>query len=113
MLDEARERLYVLTRFDNAISVVDTATRREVAHVADATTPSRRASSTGRRFLYDATLTSSHGDSSCASCHIFGDFDSLAWDLGNPDGDVHRPTPGPFDARLDRPSGRRTRSSTR
>ena len=42
----------------------------------------------GRRFLYDASLTSSHGDSSCASCHIFGDFDSLAWDLGNPDGTV-------------------------
>jgi len=37
----------------------------------------------GRRFLYDASFTSSHGDSACASCHIFGDFDSLAWDLGN------------------------------
>ncbi|MFP2911043.1 hypothetical protein ACLESD_39615, partial [Pyxidicoccus sp. 3LFB2] len=32
--------------------------------------------------------SSSHGDSSCASCHIFGDFDSLTWDLGNPDGAV-------------------------
>ncbi|MFP2907057.1 thrombospondin type 3 repeat-containing protein, partial [Pyxidicoccus sp. 3LFB2] len=32
--------------------------------------------------------SSSHGDSSCASCHIFGDFDSLVWDLGNPDGFV-------------------------
>ena len=39
-------------------------------------------------------LTSSHGDSSCASCHIFGDFDSLAWDLGNPDGAV-LDNPGP------------------
>ena len=42
----------------------------------------------GRRFLYDATLSSSHGDSVCASCHVFGDFDSLAWDLGNPDDDI-------------------------
>jgi hypothetical protein len=33
--------------------------------------------------------------SSCASCHIFGDFDSLAWDLGNPDAPV-TPHPGPF-----------------
>ena len=29
----------------------------------------------GRPFLYDATFTSSNGDASCASCHIFGDFD--------------------------------------
>jgi hypothetical protein len=49
----------------------------------------------GRRFLYDAKLSSSHGDSSCASCHTFGDFDSLAWDLGNPDG-VVIDNPGPF-----------------
>ena len=49
----------------------------------------------GRRFLYDASFTSSHGDSACASCHIFGDFDSLAWDLGNPDGTVLN-NPGPF-----------------
>src|SRR5262249_59402690 len=31
----------------------------------------------------------------CASCHIFGDFDSLAWDLGNPD-DGLLPNPNPF-----------------
>src|SRR5262249_23896607 len=49
----------------------------------------------GRRFLYDAALTSSHGDSACASCHIFGDFDGLAWDLGNPDA-TELPIPGPF-----------------
>src|SRR5262249_9041084 len=49
----------------------------------------------GRRFLYDAALTSSHGDSACASCHVFGDFDGLAWDLGNPDG-TELPIPGPF-----------------
>ena len=39
----------------------------------------------GRPLLYDASHTSSHGDSACASCHIFGDLDGLAWDLGNPD----------------------------
>jgi hypothetical protein len=39
----------------------------------------------GRRFLYDAAFSSSHGDSACASCHIFGDMDHLGWDLGNPD----------------------------
>jgi hypothetical protein len=50
---------------------------------------------TGRKFLYDATLSSSHGDSACAGCHIFGDLDSLAWDLGDPDGAIE-PIPGPF-----------------
>src|SRR4029077_18374419 len=42
----------------------------------------------GRRFLYDARFTSSNGEASCATCHVFGDFDSLAWDLGNPDEDL-------------------------
>ena len=39
----------------------------------------------GRPFLYDAEISSSNGTSSCSSCHIFGDMDALAWDLGNPD----------------------------
>ncbi|MGK3965046.1 beta-propeller fold lactonase family protein [Sorangium sp. So ce118] len=94
VLDEDRHRLYVLARFDNAISVIDTRTRREVAHVP-MHNPEPASVVRGRRFLYDASLSSSHGDSSCASCHIFGDFDSLAWDLGNPDGTA-LVNPGPF-----------------
>ncbi|KYF68653.1 beta-propeller fold lactonase family protein [Sorangium cellulosum] len=94
VLDEGRHRLYVLTRFDNAISVINTRTRREVAHVP-MHNPEPPSVVRGRRFLYDASLGSSHGDSSCASCHIFGDFDSLAWDLGNPDGTA-LVNPGPF-----------------
>jgi hypothetical protein len=35
--------------------------------------------------LYDAAFSSSNGEASCSSCHIFGDLDQLAWDLGNPD----------------------------
>ena len=38
--------------------------------------------------LYDATRFSGNGEASCASCHIFGDMDDLAWDLGNPDNAV-------------------------
>jgi hypothetical protein len=49
----------------------------------------------GRRFLYDASFTSSNGEAACASCHIFGDLDSLAWDLGNPDDSVLN-NPNPF-----------------
>ncbi len=94
VLDEARTRLYVLTRFDNSISVVSTATGNETAHVA-LHNPEPASVVTGRPRLYDTSFSSSHGDSSCASCHIFGDFDSLAWDLGNPDDTVLN-NPGPF-----------------
>jgi YVTN family beta-propeller protein len=98
VLDEPKGRLYVLTRFDNAISVIDTSTRAETAHVA-MHSPEPESVTRGRRFLYDARFTSSHGDSACASCHVFGDFDSLAWDLGNPDGEVID-APGPFASAL-------------
>jgi DNA-binding beta-propeller fold protein YncE len=93
VLDETRGRIYVLTRFDNAISVVDAAAKSEVAHVS-MFNPEPPSVVEGRRFLYDARLSSSHGDSSCGSCHVFGDFDSLAWDLGNPGGTVlNNPSP--------------------
>ena len=87
VLDEPSGRMFVLTRFDNGISVVHTGTRQEVAHVK-MFNPEPLSVVKGRPFLYDARKSSSHGDSSCASCHIFGDFDSLDWDLGNPDGTV-------------------------
>jgi YVTN family beta-propeller protein len=84
VLDEPRDRLYVFTRFDNAISVVDTTTNLQIAHIP-VHNPEPPDVVAGRPFLYDAVETSSNGEASCAACHIFGDFDSLAWDLGNPD----------------------------
>jgi DNA-binding beta-propeller fold protein YncE len=93
-LDEPRNRLYVMTRFDDSISVVDLATKAELQHLALAN-PEPAGITTGRRFLYDALATSTNGEASCSSCHIFGDFDSLAWDLGNPD-DVLKANPIPI-----------------
>ena len=95
VLDEDKNRLYTLTRFDNSIAVVDTVSGAEIGHVR-MHNPEPPSVVAGRPFLYDASLTSSHGDSSCASCHVNGDFDSLAWDLGNPDDSV-QPIPGPFE----------------
>jgi hypothetical protein len=94
VLDNTRGYAYVLTRFDNAISTVRTSTKAEVGHVK-MYNPEPASLSKGRRFLYDAQATSTHGDSACASCHIFGDLDSIAWDLGDPDGQVLH-NPGPF-----------------
>jgi len=84
-LDESRNRLYVLTRFDNGISVVNTATKTELSHV-QMYNPEPDFITKGRPFLYDARYSSSRGDASCGSCHLFGDTDAIAWNLGNPDG---------------------------
>jgi hypothetical protein len=87
VLDEARGRLYVATRFDNAVTAVRTDDRTEVARVG-LHDPEPVAFRAGRPLFMDARLTSSNGEASCASCHVFGDVDGLAWDLGNPDARV-------------------------
>ena len=79
--------LYVLTRFDNGVSVVDTSTQSETHHVL-LHNPEPASVIAGRPFLYDALATSANGTESCASCHLAGDMDHLAWDLGDPDGAV-------------------------
>lgn len=86
-LDSKRNKLYVMTRFDNGISVIDTKSFKEVKHYK-LYNPEPASIIQGRKFLYNANLTSSRGDVSCASCHVFGDLDHLAWDLGNPNGAV-------------------------
>jgi YVTN family beta-propeller protein len=94
VLDEARGHLYVLTRFDNSVKIVDPTLRKEIGQVA-LHNPEPASVVQGRHFLYDAAYTSSNGEAACASCHIFGDFDSLGWDLGDPDNSVLN-NPNPF-----------------
>ncbi|MFN0132143.1 MAG: beta-propeller fold lactonase family protein [Phycisphaerales bacterium] len=90
-LDEGRSRLYVLNRFAGTISVVSTTTEAVVATVPffDPTpTPIK----VGRKHLYDTHKTSGLGQASCASCHVNGGLDRLAWDLGDPSGTVKQLT---------------------
>jgi len=87
VLDDTNGRAYVLTRFDNSISTIDLNTDQETAHLA-MSSPEPIGVLTGRLFLYDSRVTSGNGNDSCASCHVFGDTDGLAWDLGDPDGVV-------------------------
>jgi YVTN family beta-propeller protein len=82
--DPLNKRLYVLTRFDNSVAVVDLNTNNTL-ETHSLHNPESSTIVDGRPFLYDATQTSGNGEASCSSCHIFGDFDSLAWNLGNPD----------------------------
>ena len=92
-LNEAHNRLYVYTRFDNGISIVDGNTHAELRHIT-MHNPEPATVVAGRPMLYDAFNTSSNGEASCAACHIFGDMDHLAWDLGDPGADV---TSNPLD----------------
>jgi DNA-binding beta-propeller fold protein YncE len=84
VLDETNNRLYVLTRFDNSVRVINPDTKANLQTLALAN-PEPAAVVAGRQFLYDANVSSGNGEAACASCHIFGDNDNLAWDLGNPD----------------------------
>ncbi len=83
-LDEMRGRLYVLTRFDDSVSMIDVASHATI-QTYPLYNPEPASITAGRPFLYDAVLTSGNGEVSCSSCHIFGDVDGLGWDLGNPD----------------------------
>jgi len=103
VLDETRGRLYVMTRFDNAVKVVNLITRTEVAQAA-LPNPEPAHIIAGRPFLYDARRSSANGEASCSSCHISGDADELAWDLGDPDGVVTKsPIPGKFTSAIQFP----------
>ena len=87
-LDEAGNHLFVLNRLDATISVVDLGAAQVSATVPLRHDPTPRRIHEGRPFFYDAERTSGHGDMACSSCHIFGDYDSLAWDLSAPEGEV-------------------------
>jgi len=95
-LDHDLGLLYVLARFTNELVVVSIAgdepsiVARHVLH-----SPEPETISSGRHLLYDASATSAAGDQACASCHIFGNFDGLAWDLSDPD-TVTVENPGPY-----------------
>ncbi|MFM9959361.1 MAG: hypothetical protein ACKVZJ_14995 [Phycisphaerales bacterium] len=86
VFDSLRDRLYVLNRFDSSLSVLtSTLPLTELARLPffDPTPQTVRV---GRKFLFDTHLTSGLGQASCASCHVDGRTDSLAWDLGDPSG---------------------------
>ncbi len=87
VLDEARARLYVLSKFAGRLSVVSTASETVVQSLGfhDATPSAIR---TGRKHLYDTRKNSGLGQVACASCHVDARFDALAWDLGDPTGSM-------------------------
>ena len=96
VVDNARGCLYVLGRYRNQLQTLSTADFHQMGLVSIGMDPAPDAVINGRKFLYGG-FTSGHGDQSCANCHIFGDADGLAWDLGNPHGSfVPPPDPNPL-----------------
>ncbi|MGQ0553346.1 MAG: hypothetical protein ACT4PU_09010 [Planctomycetota bacterium] len=92
-VDEARALLYVFTRGDLALRAYSIANGHAAVGPAArgerlSYNPEPKALRLGRRHLYDARVESGAGSGtmSCASCHIFGHADQLAWDLGDPGG---------------------------
>jgi YVTN family beta-propeller protein len=82
------QALYVLNRLANSISVISLTSRTVVREIPIGShDPTPAAVRNGRGFLFDAKLSGA-GLVSCASCHIDGDRDELAWDLGNPQGNL-------------------------
>lgn len=88
-LVEPANRLYVLSRFAGVIASIDTATLTEQTTARRGFFDSTPAViKSGRPFLYETRTRSGLGHVSCASCHIDGGIDFLAWDLGDPSGTV-------------------------
>jgi YVTN family beta-propeller protein len=87
-LDEVGGRLFVLNKFSNTISVINTNTLSVTSEVPTGShDPTPIEIKEGSGFLFDARL-SGNGTMSCGTCHIDADRDGLAWDLGNPGGDM-------------------------
>jgi DNA-binding beta-propeller fold protein YncE len=88
VLDSAHQKLYVLTRFDDAVKVIDISTTPGT-EVAQFPLPNPEPSSVtaGRPLLYSGSF-SANGEAACLSCHTFDDKDELAWDLGAPNNAV-------------------------
>jgi DNA-binding beta-propeller fold protein YncE len=80
--------LYVLNRIYNTISIVSLSGNTVTAEIPTGTfDPTPVAIRNGRGFLYDHKL-SGNGTGACASCHIDAEMDLLAWNLGNPAGEM-------------------------
>lgn len=87
VVDETRGQVYVLNKFAGVVSTVSTSTRTLVQNTPFFD-PTPQAIKVGRKHLYDTRQNSGLGIAACASCHVDGKMDRLAWDLGDPQGGI-------------------------
>lgn len=81
-------RLYILNKLSDTLTTVDPETATLLSETPiGSTNPLPPDIRRGRGLLFDARL-SGNGTLSCASCHLDADRDGLAWDLGDPGGEM-------------------------
>lgn len=83
VLDEAHDRLYVLSKFAAEVTTVNLQSTTPAQSVA-LYDPTPEPIKTGRKHLYNTQKNSGLGQASCGSCHVDARMDRLAWDLGDP-----------------------------
>src|SRR5437016_16560 len=87
-LNSGGHRLYVLNRIANSLSIIDTVANAVLKEIpVGSFDPTPATIRQGRGFLYDAKL-SGNGTVACASCHVDAEMDLIAWDLGDPMGQL-------------------------
>lgn len=87
-LHPTQPRLFVLNKISDTLTEIATDTHAVTIEVPLSTTDWMPANiRSGRGFLFDARL-SGNGTNSCAVCHVDADRDGLAWDLGDPNGQM-------------------------
>ncbi|MEM9533913.1 MAG: hypothetical protein AAGA23_23560 [Pseudomonadota bacterium] len=87
VLAEPAGLLHVWNHFEASLSTFALATLSETQRLV-VFNPLPAAIREGRPLLYDTQRTSGLGHVSCASCHVDGRTDRLAWDLGDPAGEM-------------------------
>ncbi len=89
-VDEARDLLYVFSRGSSSIQGLDLSgsSPSKIFSFVLPYDPEPPLVRSGRIPLFDARPESGAGNGvmSCATCHLFGDLDGLAWDLGDSQG---------------------------
>lgn len=80
----ATNLIYVVSRLDATLRVINPVNNRVIVTKRLNNDPTPNYIRAGRRFLYDAELSSGNGFVSCASCHLNGTTDTLTWDLSDP-----------------------------
>jgi DNA-binding beta-propeller fold protein YncE len=86
-LNATAQTLYSLNRLSNTISIIQVPQMVKSGEVAVGADPTPVKIKQGRGFLYDAKL-SGNGTGACSSCHVDADMDHLAWNLGDPGGQM-------------------------
>jgi YVTN family beta-propeller protein len=91
-LNAAAQRLYVLNRIANTLAIIDTSGNTVLKEIPTGSyDPTPDVIRNGRGFLYDSKL-SGNGTMACAACHIDAEMDLIAWDLGDPGGQLQTNT---------------------